>query len=101
MDLCWHELLHLIELLNDMNTMSLDSSSQFRRTHLIVMAGVVALLGALITPAVFAAREAARRQQCENNLKTLALAVQNYTDNLGRFPFGTVGSRVLSPPQRF
>jgi len=81
--------------------MSGESSYQLRRTEIIVLVIVVALVAALITPAIFAAREGARRNQCANNLRNLSLGVQAYTDNLGTFPLGTVGSRALSPEQRF
>lgn len=84
-----------------LEAMSVESPSRFRLSDFIVVVVIVVLLGALVTPAIFAAREASRRLRCENNLKTLSLGVQNYTDTWSRFPLGTVGSRELSPPQRF
>ena len=81
--------------------MSVKSSSRFRRSDLIVLVVVVALLGALVTPAIFAAREGARRNQCANNLRIISLGVLNYTDTFQHFPAGTVGSRALMPEQRF
>jgi type II secretory pathway pseudopilin PulG len=81
--------------------MSTELPSQFRRSDFIVLVVVIAILGAMATPAIFAARKAARRSQCENNLKILSLGVQNYADTCRAVPLGTVGSRELSPPQRF
>jgi type II secretory pathway pseudopilin PulG len=74
---------------------------RFRLVELLVVAGCAMLLAALLLPAIFAAREAARRSSCENNLKQLSLGVLNYSDAFGRFPLGTSGSRGLSPAQRF
>ncbi len=77
-------------------TRELKAERGFTLVELLVVIAIIGILVALLLPAVQAAREAARRTQCKNNLKNIGLAAQNFYSSQEQFPTGGTqnGARI-------
>jgi prepilin-type N-terminal cleavage/methylation domain-containing protein len=86
----------LMEKRNATGTGNVRQAQGFTLVELLVVIAIIGVLVALLLPAIQAAREAARRTQCINNVKQLGLATQNYHDSRKELPPSRVADGNLT-----